>query len=54
MKEVGYDLSYGEGLNLGKGQRIPLQPFIPKGKPANYYSQTHRGLGYVTPPIQFD
>ena len=23
---------------------------MPKGKPANYYGKTHRGLGYVTPP----
>jgi len=22
---------------------------VPKGKPANYYGKTHRGLGYVTP-----
>ena len=29
---------------------------MPKGKPANYYDKTHRGLGYVTPPtlIQFE
>jgi len=23
---------------------------VPKGKPANYYDKTHRGLGYVIPP----
>jgi len=23
---------------------------VPKGKPANYYDNTRRGLGYVTPP----
>ena len=23
---------------------------MPKGKPANYYDKTRRGLGYVTPP----
>ena len=26
---------------------------MPKGKPANYYNKTRRGLGYVTPPAQF-
>jgi len=54
MKEMGYDLRRGEGLNFRKGQHIPLQPFIPKGKPANYYDQTRRGLGYVTPSVQSD
>ena len=49
-----YDLSRGEGLNFGKGRCIPLQPFVSKGKPANYYDQTRRGLGYVTPPTTFD
>ena len=52
MKEMGYDLRRGEGLNIKKGQRIPLLPFVPKGKPANYYDQTRRGLGYVTPSVQ--
>jgi len=37
MKEMGYDLCRGEGLNFGKGRHIPLQPFVPKGKPAIYY-----------------
>ena len=45
MKEMGYNLRRGEGLNFRKGQHIPLQPFVPKGKPANYYDQTRR---YVT------
>ena len=26
-----------------------MQNFVPKGKPANYYDSTRRGLGYVTP-----
>jgi len=26
---------------------------MPKGKPANYYDKTRRGLGYVPPPAQF-
>ena len=26
-----------------------LRNFVPKGKPANYYDNTRRGLGYVTP-----
>jgi len=51
MKEIEYDLYRGEGLNFGKGRPIPLQPFIPKGNPTNYYDQTRRGLGYTTPSI---
>jgi len=39
IKEIGYDLHHGEGLNFEKGRRIPLQPFILKVKPANYYDQ---------------
>jgi len=54
MNGLGYDLCRGESLNFGKGWRIPLQPFMPKGKPANYYDQTCRGLGYVTPSAQSD
>ena len=54
MKEMGYDLHRGEGLNFGKGQCIPLQPFVPKGKPVNYYDQSCRGLGYITQSIQSD
>ena len=52
MKEMGYNLRRGKCLNFGRGRRIPLQPFVPKGKPANYYDQTRRGLGYTTPSIQ--
>ena len=54
MKEMGYDLRRSEGLNFGKGQRIPLQPFVPKRKLVDYYDQTRKGLGYVTPSIQSD
>jgi len=50
----GIRLSRDEGLNFIKGWRIPLQPFAPKGKPANYYNQTRRGLGYITPSAQSD
>ena len=46
MKEMGYDLRGSEGLNFGKGQRIPLQPFIPKEKPTNYYDQTRKGYPF--------
>jgi len=35
-------------LNFRKGRRV-LQTFAPKGKPANYYDKTHKGLGYITP-----
>ena len=38
MKKMGYDLRHGEGLNFGKGRRISFQPFVPKGKPVNYYN----------------
>jgi len=43
-------------LNFGKGRRGLLRNFVPKGKPANYYDKTHKGLGYVTPPtlLQFE
>jgi len=54
LKEMGYDLRRGERLNFGKGWRIPLQPFVPKEKPVNYYDQTCRGLGYITPSAQSD
>ena len=49
MKKMGYDLKHGAGLNFGKGRRGLMQNFVPKGKPANYYDSTRRGLGYVTP-----
>ena len=52
MKEMGYDLRRGEGLNSGTGRRIPLQPFVPKEKHANYYDQTRKGLGYITSTAQ--
>jgi len=54
MKEMGYDLHRSEGLNFGKGRCIPLQPFVLKGKLANYYDQTRRGWGYITPFAQSD
>ena len=49
MKKMGYDLKHGAGLNFGKGRRVLMRNFVPKGKPANYYDSTRRGLGYVTP-----
>ena len=52
MKEMGYDLCRGEGLNFRKGQCIPLQPFALKGKPANYYDQTRKALGYIPHPLK--
>ena len=30
----------------------PFAAFVPKGKPANYYNQTRKELGYVIPPTQ--
>ena len=52
MNRIGYNLNRGDGLDFGKRRRIPLQPFVPEGKPSNYYDRTYRGLGYVTPPPQ--
>ena len=49
MKKMGYDLKHGEGLNFEKGRRSLIRTFVPKGKPANFYDSTGRGLGYVTP-----
>jgi len=46
---MGYSLQRGNDLNFRKGRRDFLRNFVPKGKPANYYNQTRRGLGYVTP-----
>jgi len=53
MRKIGYNLQHGKGLNFEKGQRGFLRNFMPKGKLANYYDKTHRGLGYITPPILF-
>ena len=47
---MGYNLQRENGLNFEKGRRDFLRNFVPKGKPANYYDNTRRGLGYVTPP----
>ena len=54
MKEMESDLRHGESLNFGKRRRFPLQSFIPKGKPANYYDQTRMGLGYITLSVLSD
>jgi len=51
MENIGYDLTSGLGLNFGKGRRILLWFFVPKGKAPNYYHRTHRGLGYTSTPI---
>ena len=42
-------MKHGAGLNFEKGRRGLMRNFVPKGKPANYYDSTRRGLGYVTP-----
>ena len=49
MRKMGYNLQHGKGLNFKKGRRDFLRNFVPRGKPANYYDNTCRGLGYVTP-----
>jgi len=51
MENMGYDLANGPGLNFGKGRRILLRSFVPKGKTPDYYHQTRKGLGYVSTPI---
>ena len=48
MRKMGYNLQHGKGLNFEKGRRTLLRNFLPK-KSTNYYDNTHRGLGYVTP-----
>jgi len=49
MRKMGYNLKYGKGLNFRKGIRGLLCNFVPRGKPTNYYDNTRRELGYVTP-----
>ena len=46
---MGYSLQRRKGLNFEKGRRGFLCNFVPRGKPTNYYDNTRRGLGYVTP-----
>jgi len=53
MRRMGYNLHHENGLNFRRGRRSLLRTFVSKGKLANYYDKTHRGLGYVTPPTQF-
>jgi len=48
MKKMGYNLKHKEGMNFRKGRHSLLCNFMPKGKPTNYYDNTHKGLGYVT------
>ena len=42
IKRIGY---HGDDLNFGKGRHIPLQPFMPKEKSANYYNCTRMKVG---------
>jgi len=44
MKNIGYDLTSGPGLNFGKGRRTLLRFFVSKGKSPDYYHWTRRGL----------
>ena len=48
MRKMGYNLKHGKDLNFEKRRRSLLRNFVPRGKPANYYDNTHRELGYVT------
>ena len=54
IERIGYDLTKGLGLNFGKAKRALLCSFIPKGKEADYYHKTRRGLGYITTPVSSD
>jgi len=49
MRKIGYNLQHGKGLNFKKGRRGFLRNFVPTEKPTNYYDNTRRELGYVTP-----
>jgi len=49
MRKMGYNLQHGKGLNFEKGRRGFLRNVVPRRKPTNYYDNTRRGLGYVTP-----
>ena len=49
MRKIGYNLQHGKGLNFRKGRRGFLRNSVPRGKPANYYDNTRRRLGYVSP-----
>ena len=48
---MGYNLQHGKGLNFRKGKHAFLRNSVPRGKLANYYDNTRRGLGYVTPTL---
>jgi len=50
MKRMRYNLNHGDGLNFSKERRIPLQPFVPEGKPVNYYDRTREGWNMPPPP----
>jgi len=52
MKIMGYYLTGGDGLNFSKRRCIPMQSFVPEGKPPDYYDHTSKGLGYITPRPQ--
>ena len=49
MVNMGYNLAQGEGLYFGRGRRTFPRPFVPKGKPDDFYHKLRRGLGYITP-----
>ena len=52
IKEMRYNFHHGEALNFRKEQHIPLQSFMSKRKPTNYYDLTRKRLGYVIPSTQ--
>jgi len=53
IRKIGYNLQHGKGLNFGRGRHSLPRTFVLKGKPADYYDKTRRGLGYVTPITTF-
>ena len=54
MKRMEYDFTKESDLNFGKGKQALLRSLVPKGKDADYYHKTQRGLSYVTIPISSD
>ena len=54
MESIGYDFIKKSGLNFGKGKRILLHSFVPKGKNPDYCHKIRRGLGYVSTLVSSD
>lgn len=51
---MGYDLAKGEGLCFNQGRKLPLQPYVPKGKNIDYYNKIKHGLGYTSSEVEMN